>query len=90
MSAFLIGIMLAQVATPADIPKKPLYTATGEKVRCELVTELHSRIPSRICRTEGQWAEIERQNDKALRDSSKNTSSEGFNNGFAGTLSPPH
>jgi hypothetical protein len=64
-----IGLLLAQVATPADIPKRPLYTADGEKVECKLTWEVGSRIPIRICRTVGEWDRLAEENQDDLRNS---------------------
>jgi hypothetical protein len=69
-------LIFAQIATPADIPKKPLYTATGEKVICRLTVQPGSRIPIRICRTEADWERISRENQEDLM-SSRNTASRG-------------
>ena len=78
MDVFPIGLLLAQVATPAGIPKKPLYTQDGEKVVCGQIWEAGSRIPIRICRTEAQWDEMARQN-QADWANSRNSRSIGCN-----------
>lgn len=78
MGLFAIGLLFAQVATPADIPKKPLYTQDGEKVVCRQIWEAGSRIPIRICRTEAQWEEMARQNQSDWANS-RNSRSIGCN-----------
>jgi hypothetical protein len=70
-------LMFAQIATPADIPKKPLYTASGERVICKLTVQPGSRIQIRVCRTEADWERISRENQQDLM-SSRNTSPHGM------------
>ena len=69
MSILAIGLVLAQVATPADIPKKALYTASGEKVVCRQIWEVISRIPTRVCRTEAEWNRLEKETQDDWRNS---------------------
>lgn len=78
MGTLGIALLLAQIATPADIPKKPLYTAEGEKVVCRQIWEVYSRIPTRVCRTEAQWEEMAKQNEDDWR-SSRNARTVGCN-----------
>lgn len=70
-------LVFAQIATPADIPKKPLYTATGEKVVCMLTIQAGSRIPIRICRTQAEWERISKENQQDLA-SARNTQGRGI------------
>ena len=77
----MIGLSLLALLAPAAAasapasppPAKPrtVYLMAKEegKVVCRLITEAHSRIPSRICRTELQWEEIARENQEDLRSS---------------------
>jgi len=69
MSFLAIGLVLAQVATPADIPKKPLYTEDGQKVVCRQVWEAGSRVPIRICRTEAEWERMAKETQDDWRGS---------------------
>jgi hypothetical protein len=73
-----IALLLAQVATPADIPKKALYTADGEKVECRLTWEIISRIPTRVCRTVNEWERLAKENQDDWR-SSRNSRTIGCN-----------
>lgn len=64
------AVAAAQGQPDADTPK-----AEEERVRCRSEFQLHSRIPQRICRTESQWAEIERQNREATNNTMRNRGS---------------
>lgn len=78
MPVLSIAIALAQVATPADIPKRPLYTADGEKVLCKQIWEAGSRIPIRICRTAADWERMAKENQDDWK-SSRNSRTVGCN-----------
>ena len=42
------------------------------KVKCRYVHELNSRIPSRICRTKGEWARIAEEQREANANNRRN------------------
>ena len=71
MDIFGLAMLLAPVlATPAEAaPPKPVYVMAVEegKVVCKRVVEAHSRIPTRVCRTELQWEEMSRDNQEELK-----------------------
>jgi hypothetical protein len=67
-----LAMLLAPImATPAAAPpaKPVVYVMAVEegKVVCRRVTEAHSRIPVRVCRTELQWEEMSRDNQEDIR-----------------------
>lgn len=64
----LLTMMALIAQSPNSLPKQQLYTADGQKVVCRLVHEAHSRIPSRICRTEAEWVRIAKENEKEFAD----------------------
>jgi hypothetical protein len=72
MDVFGLAILFAPLmATPAaSVPaKSPVYVMAVEegKVVCKRVTEAHSRIPTRVCRTELQWEEMARDNQEDVK-----------------------
>ena len=65
------------VISPPDTTQgaKPLSAAGDtaaandpESVKCRSVREVGSRIPTRICRTVGEWGRIDADNEQALID----------------------
>jgi hypothetical protein len=65
----LAALTLASQVSPNSTPARPLQTADGEKVECRLIQEVHSRIPTRICRTEAEWARIAKETESDLANS---------------------
>jgi len=65
----LTALALASQLSPNSTPARPPETADGEKVVCRLIQEVHSRIPSRICRTEAEWARIAEETQRDLANS---------------------
>lgn len=77
----MVGLSLLALLMPAataSVPSSvsankpaPIYMMAKEegKVVCRRVTEAHSRIPVRVCRTEIQWEQIARENQDDLRSS---------------------
>jgi|GEM_PF-4305629 len=45
----------------------------GDKVKCKYIQELHSRIPSKVCRTRAEWARIDEENREAARNNMRNS-----------------
>lgn len=73
LSLVALLAQVAPVSPPANPAQKPapIYVmdkAEG-KIVCRKVTEAHSRIPTRICRTELQWEDMARENQEDLRSS---------------------
>lgn len=80
-SQTMIGLSLLALLAPAAAASGPADASTAKpapnylmakeegKVVCRRVTEAHSRISTRICRTELQWEEMARQNQEELRSS---------------------
>ena len=60
-SALLIMAPAAAAGSPAPAP--------APKVICRSETNLGSRIPVRVCRTETEWEALARQTQKDLEDS---------------------
>jgi hypothetical protein len=74
LSLLVLLAPAAAASAPASAPAAkpaPRYLMAKEegKVVCRRVTEAHTRIATRICRTELQWEEIARQNQEDLRSS---------------------
>ena len=67
----LTALALAQVS-PNSTPARPPEAADGEKIVCRLIQEVHSRIPSRICRTEAEWARMAKETENDLANSRNN------------------
>lgn len=77
----MIGLSLLALLAPATAAWAPASASTGRPaptylmakeegmVVCRSVTEAHSRIPFRVCRTELQWEGIARENQEDLRSS---------------------
>jgi hypothetical protein len=77
----MIGLSLLALLAPATAASAPASASAGRpvpiylmakeegKVVCKSVTEAHSRIPVRVCRTELQWEGIARENQEELRSS---------------------
>ena len=77
----MIGLSLLALLAPAAVASAPVSAAAAKpapnylmakeegKLVCRRVTEAHTRIPARVCRTELQWEEIARQNQEELRSS---------------------
>lgn len=78
MSPAIALALLAQVATPSDIPKTPIYTAEGDKVICKQIWEAGSRIATRVCRTSDEWERMAKENQDDWRNS-RNSRSVGCN-----------
>lgn len=77
----MIGILLI-IAAQAAAPSSTVVSATDEnKVRCELVYQVYTRIPDRICRRKSDWARIEKENEADLRNSRNSRAS-----GRSGTI----
>lgn len=77
MDIFGLVMFLAPVAATPQLAapaKSPVYVMAVEegKVVCRRVSEAHTRIPTRICRTELQWEEIARENQDALNTQRRN------------------
>ena len=77
----MIGLSLLALLAPAAaasapasasaVKPAPNYLMAKEegKLVCRRVTEAHTRIATRICRTELQWEDIARQNQEEFRSS---------------------
>ena len=67
----LLVSMLLAVAAPAgaSAPAVQKATASPDKVVCRSETEVGSRIPQRVCRTQAEWDEIYRQTQEDLANS---------------------
>lgn len=77
----MISLSLLALLTPAAAAWAPASASTNRpapiylmaheegKVVCRRVTEAHSRIPVRVCRTELQWEVMARENQEDLRSS---------------------
>lgn len=72
----LLALLAPAAAAPAPASASaakpaPVYLMAKEegKVVCRRVAEAHTRISTRICRTELQWEEIARQNQEEFRSS---------------------
>jgi hypothetical protein len=65
----LTALALVAQASPNSVPARAPETADGEKVVCRLIQEVHSRIPSRICRTQSEWDNIAKETERDLADS---------------------
>jgi hypothetical protein len=73
------------IAAQAAVPSSSVVNATDkDKIRCELVYQVYSRIPDRICRRTSDWARIEKENEADLRSSRNSRSS-----GLSGTIIGP-
>lgn len=77
----MIALSLLALLTPAAAASAPasfspgrpapIYLMANEegKIVCRRVSEAHSRIPVRVCRTELQWEVMARENQEDLRSS---------------------
>ncbi len=53
----IVSLLMAVQAQPApDAAKSP----AADKLVCRTVQEIHSRIPSRVCRRKSEWDEMAR------------------------------
>ncbi|MCL6730700.1 hypothetical protein [Sphingomonas hankyongi] len=59
-------LLLAAQAVP---PPSVMAKSDDDKVRCQVEYQVHSRIPTQICRTKAQWQRIERDAEADMRDS---------------------
>jgi len=68
---FIAALILAQAATA--VPAMPPAAAPGQKptakVECRMITELGSRIPTRICRLDKEWELLAKDAQDDLRNS---------------------
>jgi hypothetical protein len=68
---FIAALILAQAATA--VPATPSAAAPGQKptakVECRMITELGSRIPTRICRLDKEWELLAKDAQDDLRNS---------------------
>lgn len=70
MSAFSLAMLFALAAGPsANAPAKQPEVMGDPKVVCRLVTEPGSRIPLRVCRTQGDWDRMAKENQDDWRNS---------------------
>ena len=61
-----LTLLVANIATPADMPKKALFTPDGQRVICHLTQITGSRLSTRVCRTEAEWDRISRENQAEM------------------------
>ena len=66
MASLLLIAAQAPATPPPDAAKK---ASTSEKIVCRSETEVGSRIPNRVCRTEAEWDEIYKQTQADLSNS---------------------
>ncbi|MEW4448082.1 hypothetical protein [Qipengyuania sp. JC766] len=62
--------------------KEEVSSSDKQKIRCRTERLVNSRIPQKICRTEAEWEEIERQN----REQHENSRRSGGNRAESGTI----
>jgi hypothetical protein len=67
---FISALMLVQAATSAPTtPPAALGQKPTAKVECRMITELGSRIPTRICRLDKEWELLAKDAQDDLRNS---------------------
>ena len=59
------------LAAQATVPATPA-AADEKKVVCRLEKEVYSRIPARVCRSQGEWDQIGRDTAEDLRRDERN------------------
>ena len=64
MDLISLLLMAAQIA-----PAQAAPTPTQDKIMCRTIQEPQSRIPSRICRKQSEWQQMERETQDELRSS---------------------
>ena len=65
----MITIFLMIAAQAAVASSSAVSNADEDKIRCQLVYQVYTRIPDRICRRKSDWARIEKENAEDLLNS---------------------
>jgi hypothetical protein len=68
-------------ATPQQQAEQTAQDVEAERVRCRNVFVVNSRIPERICRTNAEWARIQRETREALDRNQRGAGASGDNTG---------
>lgn len=71
----MVTLFLLSLATaaPEAYPSAAVKSAAAqpnaiERIVCRRITPVGSRLPSRVCRTRGQWREIDEENRRRVRE----------------------
>tara|TARA_R110002073_G_scaffold101234_5_gene230155 strand:+ start:3782 stop:4096 length:315 start_codon:yes stop_codon:yes gene_type:complete len=86
---FLIALLLGACATTDDTSRTRAaaldqgavagVNEDGERVRCEYERETGSRMTTRVCRTESEWARIAENAQQVARDAQDRSLPDPFN-----------
>jgi hypothetical protein len=65
MNSFVLVLLLAQAAAGA-VNAGPKYQQADDKIVCKLVTEVGTKIATRICRTHAEWEQMYKDTQEDL------------------------
>lgn len=65
----LVSLMLLAASDPSSAKVTAKAAPSPDKIVCRLEAEVYSRIPRRVCRTQGEWEDLARQTQKDLENS---------------------
>ena len=80
----------APQASPAKVAAKPLTVVKDrDAITCKYENPTGRRIATRICRTNQEWDELERQSKEVLRASGSSNRCQGISSPSCPSLGPP-